>query len=239
MPSPIRFTECNLNEPEINFLTLEELELIDLDCVDKTKDHCPFCETILPNLMSDRLRLAFESSKKGKLPPIEFCYIHNAELTIIPDGLEKNYPLDINFDELPDRIRNFKDNLEEIIEGTVRSYYRNFAIRYYKKNGSRKSATSMGLYGRFKELRPGYYGTKGNLIISDVLIKLFLNTGILTLAKTYPLEPMNYLTDVLVPETAMRLIFEDNGGNGSLDDAREIMVSSSDFGDWVHNDGTV
>ncbi|GES91564.1 hypothetical protein GLOIN_2v1584672 [Rhizophagus clarus] len=239
MPSPIRFTEYNFNEIEIEFLTLEELELIDLDHVDKTKDHCPFCEMILPNLMSDRLRIAFENSKKGKLAPMEFCYTHYAELLVVPDGVVKNYPLNINFDELPNRIRNFKDNLEEIIEGTARSYYRNLAMRYYKKHGPRKSATSMGLYGRFKELRPGYYGTKGNLMISDVLIKLFLNTGILTHAKTYPLKPMNYLSDVLVPETAMRLILEDTGGNGSLEDAREIMVSSGDFGDWVHNDGTV
>jgi hypothetical protein len=50
---------------------------------------------------------------------------------------------------------------------------------------------------------------------------------------------MKYVLEVLVPETAMRLIFEDIGGKGSLEAARKIMVSSSNFGYLVHNDGNV
>ena len=33
----------------------------------------------------------------------------------------------------------------------------------------------------------------------------------------------------------MRLIHEDIGGNSFLEIAREIMIASSDFGDYVHN----
>jgi hypothetical protein len=50
------------------------------------------------------------------------------------------------------------------------------------------------------------------------------------------LKPQNYIQEVLVPETAMRLILEDLGGSNSLETAREIMVASSDFGKYVHND---
>ena len=56
---------------------------------------------------------------------IEFCYIHLAELSIIPNGLANNYPLIISFDKLPDRIYKFKDDLIKIINGTAESYYLN------------------------------------------------------------------------------------------------------------------
>jgi hypothetical protein len=70
-------------------------------------------------------------------------------------------------------------------------------------------------------------------------MKLFLNTHILTSENTAPLKPADYMMEVLIPETAMRLIYEDIGGDGSLETARKILVSSSNFGDWVHNDGDV
>jgi len=50
------------------------------------------------------------------------------------------------------------------------------------------------------------------------------------------LKPQNFIYEVLVPETAVRLIFEDIGGNCSLEAAREIMIDSSDFGEYVQND---
>ena len=52
---------------------------------------------------------------------------------------------------------------------------------------------------------------------------------------SYPLKPVHYIQEVLVPEVATRLIFEDIGGNSSLETARNIMIASSDFGDYVHN----
>ena len=52
---------------------------------------------------------------------------------------------------------------------------------------------------------------------------------------SYPLQTANYIQEVLVPETAMRLIFEDIGGNSSLETAQNIMIASSDFSDYVHS----
>jgi hypothetical protein len=62
------------------------------------------------------------------------------------------------------------------------------------------------------------------LLITNTLIELFLNTNFLTQIKSSPLKPLNYIQEVLVPETAMRLIFEDIGSNGSLETARKIMI---------------
>jgi hypothetical protein len=67
------------------------------------------------------------------------------------------------------------------------------------------------------------------------LIDLFLTSQVLTPIKSFPLKPQNYIQEVLVPETALRLILEDIGGNCSFETARKIMIASSDFGDYVHN----
>ena len=53
---------------------------------------------------------------------------------------------------------------------------------------------------------------------------------------SFPLQPCNYIQEILVPETAIRLISEDIGGDCSLETARQIMIESSDFGEYVHNE---
>src|SRR4051794_29901267 len=88
---------------------------------------------------------------------IDFCYIHFAEQSIIPDGIKNNYPFVINFDELPDRIGKFKDDLVKIINGTTSSYYLDFAKQLYHNIGHKKSATPMTLINRFQILRVRYF----------------------------------------------------------------------------------
>ena len=46
---------------------------------------------------------------------------------------------------------------------------------------------------------------------------------------------LQYLQDVLIPEVAVRLIKEDNRGI-TIERAREIMLESVTFGEYVHND---
>src|SRR5438045_9430867 len=82
---------------------------------------------------------------------IDFCYIHLAEQSIIPNGIKKNYPLVINFDELPGRIGKFKDDLIKIINGTTNSYYLDRAKQLYHNIGHKKAATPM----RSEERRVG------------------------------------------------------------------------------------
>lgn len=74
----------------------------------------------------------------GKISAVEkfeFCRIHLAEDKIIPAGLERNYPLFILFDELPDRIRKMEPELLGIIRGTVASPYLDRALANYRKLG--------------------------------------------------------------------------------------------------------
>ena len=46
---------------------------------------------------------------------------------------------------------------------------------------------------------------------------------------------MDFLQEVLVPETALHLISQDKG-NIALEEARKIMKNSEDFGDYVHRE---
>lgn len=51
---------------------------------------------------------------------------------------------------------------------------------------------------------------------------------------TKPQEPVEYLQQVLVPETAIRLISQDRGGI-PLDEAKKVMEDSIEFGMYVHD----
>ena len=46
---------------------------------------------------------------------------------------------------------------------------------------------------------------------------------------------MDFLQEILVPETALRLISQDKG-NITPEEARKIMEDSGDFGDYVHRE---
>jgi hypothetical protein len=59
--------------------------------------------------------------------------------------------------------------------------------------------------------------------------------NILTYDLTFPKNPVDFLQEILVPETALRLISQDKG-NITLEEARQIMEDSGDFGDYVHRE---
>lgn len=90
-----------------------------------------------------------------QLPFVEsyaFCMFHKAELEIVPAGIEKGYPTEIDFGALPQRIAKFKQRLNSIIEGTTPSQYQELAETAYKFS-RRMAATSMGLWSRFEHLQ--------------------------------------------------------------------------------------
>ena len=62
---------------------------------------------------------------------------------------------------------------------------------------------------------------------------MFIQTRVLTTEFCAPQSSSQYLDQVLVPETAIRLIVEDFKGI-SLDIAKEIMFDSVEFGSYVH-----
>ena len=47
---------------------------------------------------------------------------------------------------------------------------------------------------------------------------------------------MDYMFEILVPETTCRLIREDYDNNITLENARTIMIDSIEFGKCLHSD---
>jgi hypothetical protein len=82
-----------------------------------------------------------------------FCEIHHAETTIVPDGIQKGYPAEINFELLKGRIIQMKDELLNIINKKIDSYYQDFSLEICKEVGSRKAETPMILMNQFEKLR--------------------------------------------------------------------------------------
>ncbi|CAG8839886.1 6683_t:CDS:2, partial [Gigaspora margarita] len=138
-----------------------------------------------------------------------FCEIHYIKTTIVTDGIQKVYLMEIDFILLESRIIQMKDELLNIINRKTKSYYYDFAIK------------------------PGYYGLQGLNIISSILSDLFLYTNCLMNNLIYSKSPVDYILEVLVPETALCLISQDKG-NITLEDARKIMEDSSAFGDYMY-----
>ncbi|KAF9537917.1 hypothetical protein EC957_007509 [Mortierella hygrophila] len=175
-------------------------------------------------------------SKITAVEKFEFCRIHEAEKNIVPAGLERNYPLFIRFDELPDRIRRMEPALLGIIRGTVASPYLDRALASYRTLGHGARNPQAILAGVQMTL-PGYYGSKGSSKIVEVLVKMFIETQILTNESARPQVPIEYIQQVLVPETGVRLILEDRrggiGGGGdegegelTVEEAQAIMLDS-------------
>ena len=76
--------------------------------------------------------------------------MHHAELKLVPLGLSKGYPEFIDFDQLPSRVKKFKKDLLDIINGNISSYYRDIAVSIYKEVGYNKAKAPMVLINRFE-----------------------------------------------------------------------------------------
>ena len=69
---------------------------------------------------------------------------------------------------------------------------------------------------------------------------MFIESNVLTHELAQPQKPIEYIQQVLVPEAGLRLIVEDRetlSGQGaiSLEEAREIMMDSVEFGNYMHD----
>ncbi|RIB02072.1 RTC4-like domain-containing protein [Gigaspora rosea] len=248
-PSPTKGRYINLPKldllsdegtPEPNDMHRNRKDSADL------KKKCPYCNETLPDPLPPRIRAYLESPSKmpsssliaghssNIVDQFEFCRLHDAESHIVPDGLQKNYPLVIDFNILPNRIKTLFPELLEVATGKIKSLFRDLAMDAYNELGKARARKPTVVMGRFQKFLPGYYGSKGSSVIFSTLVSLFIESKRLTLDMTKPQEPLEYLNQVLVPETAIRLIAQDRGGI-TLREARKIMEDSREFGMYVHD----
>ncbi|CAB4478770.1 unnamed protein product [Rhizophagus irregularis] len=185
-----------------------------------------------PDFLSNKLNL---ESACTIVEQYEFCLVHKGEGTIIPCGIEKGYPLYIDFAKLPNRITELKSDLLKIIKGQRYSEFRVDAVKRIQEIGKSKVDHPLYQINYFESFQPGYYEPKGLEVISKTLIEMFAQPRILTENLCAPQSSSQYLVQVLVPETAIRLIAEDLGGI-PLNMAKNVMNDSVEFGFYVHKD---
>ncbi|KAF9577685.1 hypothetical protein BGW38_006952, partial [Lunasporangiospora selenospora] len=185
------------------------------------------------------------------LEKFELCRIHLAEESTVPQGLKKNYPESINFDEIAERVRRMESELWGIVHRTVPSVYLDHALENYRRMGVRRA----------RHPHPGYYGSKGSAVLFEILSQIFLESRLLTRKMVGPQRPVEFIQKVLIPEAGLRLIAEDQtllwkrqsadqGGSVpkerqekgtvdepfcSLEEAQEIMMDSVEFGNYIHD----
>ncbi|KAI7866861.1 hypothetical protein BDF14DRAFT_1808585 [Spinellus fusiger] len=183
-------------------------------------------------------RRVLVSELRRDVPSIEqfsFCRLHSLELKVKPQGIQKGYPVDINFEELPVRIQALREELVGVVDGQTHSIYRDHALKAYEHLGTRKARSTMAVMNRFEKTLPGYYGSKGAVLLQNTLNTMFIDSGYLTKEKSVPQMPLEYLQQVLVPEAAYRLIRDDLAKKGDTEqDPHIVMNESSEFGSLVH-----
>lgn len=146
----------------------------------------------------------------------------------------------------------FRETLLSIINGKERSIFKEEIDADFARHGDRMKTVGFK-FGNFHRLHCGYYGQTGCLYIRKALsgflrqatgktseIKdhlLYIGTDAYAPQLRFNLDLrryQEYITDVLVPEVALRLIARDR--SASLHDARELMLKSSQYGQAMFND---
>jgi len=161
---------------------------------------------------------------------IEVCNQHRNEATIIPEGLQRGWPQEIDFKALPRRLSVFNSELDAIVKDpSSSSFFRNIS--------NPPPASSMeGRRLIFQRSQPGYYGECGYVRIFGILSRLYPNlaSDLCGGGLDCSLDPIAFISRVLVPESARLLIKDDL--NVSDKDALDILVESRLFGTALHPD---
>ncbi|KAF8324247.1 RTC4-like domain-containing protein [Cantharellus anzutake] len=195
---------------------------------------CPFCDEPWPsdpsaeltNLLARARRKAWPHKRytnpEGLKAPLEaiidLCNTHRSEASIIPEGIAKGWPSEIDFDAIPNRLWKLKPALQKLIDFPSGWHFFDIAKKDIQQFGAAATNSTRGQFSTFSRTQPGYYGERGLVRIANGLHDLF--PGLSTRPSFAPLDVENFLLRVLIPETARLLIMEDL----DLDEADALSV---------------
>ncbi|KAG7103572.1 hypothetical protein HYQ45_010327 [Verticillium longisporum] len=190
-----------------------------------TSDKCPMCG--LP-VDEELLRTFCKGRPLSINQQIKFCRLHNAK-TARATWLEKGYP-DIDWEALPSRFAAHDRALKRIVHGDA-SHYR--SILADKVSDGRERT----LRKTERSLAPGYYGPRGLRVMSEHLISRFASALRRRAVEDELVAARGsavFVSTVLVPELASRLIMEDLAVGA--DEARAVLEESIAIGDLLHEE---
>ncbi|CAG8723336.1 15183_t:CDS:10 [Gigaspora margarita] len=227
--------ESNLGSSSSSKYFIEPGFLSDESSLEKSQDddkHCQYFGETLPNPLPLKvLEYLSDIAAKKKFvrtadEQYEFCWVHREEGIIIPYGIEKGYPLFINFAELPNQITNLKNELLKIIKGVRYSEYHVNAIKRIQEIGISKANSPLLQINHFESYqfnRIRFWRVDHNYLTNLTLF--FFSPGIMGPKGLAAI--LTTLTDTLIAE---------DFNNISLKAAKEIMIDSIEFGQYVYDD---
>jgi hypothetical protein len=149
--------------------------------------------------------------------------------TVIAEGINKGFPKLVNFTNLRKRVQDLLPSVRKVINSPRES---EFLTNLRNKTNRKTAATPMAMINLFDESQPGYYGSRGAEIISQIVLR---RLGDEIRGKKELFDALKfcggvtgYVSSVLVPEVGLRLIMEDM--DISKSEARSIMKDSVAYG---------
>ncbi|PNH44132.1 hypothetical protein VD0004_g3511 [Verticillium dahliae] len=190
-----------------------------------TPTKCPMCDLAVDE---DLLRTFSKGRPLSISQQIKFCRLHNAK-TARATWLAKGYP-DIDWEALPSRFAAHDGALRRIVHGDA-SHYRSVLA------GRVSDGRERTLRATERSLAPGYYGPRGLRVMSEHLISRFASALRRRAVEDELVAARGsavFVSTVLVPELASRLIMEDLAVGA--DEAHRVLEESVPIGDLLHEE---
>lgn len=130
---------------------------------------CVLCDDLFPEYPSQLLMATLQTVLEKAVPDprptnpagmrvamsvaICACDMHRAEMSIVPEGVVRGYPQQINFQEVRARVRRMQHTLSAIIEAddNDRGEFWAIARKDVKKNGALKANSIGGQFGTYTD----------------------------------------------------------------------------------------
>ncbi|KAK5657097.1 hypothetical protein OQA88_3625 [Cercophora sp. LCS_1] len=211
--SPLRLDRISISPPRSPILT-------------SSRNACPMCgeevnQTLLENFKRKHPRMTLHVEQK-------FC-LHHKKTSAKETWLESGYP-DINWGTLEKRIAEQHGYLKSILQGTKCYYGDMFSQKI--KSGQNKTMLKSE-----ENPTPGYYGTRGFRVMSEIIVSNFSSLLRKRAVQDRLVSARGhtaYVQAVLVPELAVQLIKEDM--SVGAEEARSIMNESVWVGELLNEE---
>ncbi|THW71343.1 hypothetical protein D6D25_00172 [Aureobasidium pullulans] len=194
---------------------------------------CPICGEKIEKDFWDKFQDDICHRRMNLRLQEKFCQAHKARNA---DDIwnDRGYPK-IDWSALQDRLKAHRHHIRAILDNDKARespYYKQHA----KMIKSAKGHTATAAGGRFTGLRAGYYGSKGEKIIAENIVRTF-SDKLRELSETDPIIASGgtsggmsgFVHAILVPEMVVELIMEDM--NCERDKARLVLSESVDMGE--------
>ncbi|KAK9479031.1 RTC4-like domain-containing protein [Lipomyces japonicus] len=203
-----------------------------LASLDDKLTSCPMCGNVLSNPVRER----FENLKDTLRRSLAICRAHTKEDVLIT-AQKQNYPTRLNEKDILQRSEKFTAVLLQICREEIPSVMRDQAYRMAMKSKANRVDALAQLQDSDVDVTPGYYGLKGQ----EIMTRFCLSQCDMTLKRECmrhkwisKISVTGYISAVLVPELATRLIMEDR--RVSHNEAEAIRIESSSYGRLKFNE---